>query len=131
MRPIEKHNDHFFRGLDILKNVKFQKEPTLQEFETAVKKDVGIRASVDASHVTMGKSAIYKAQVLIDGHSWLYLLFPQSILAEKFYVIGKKPTSNDNEGDIFDKIEFSQRQASFGKLNSPFAKLARLKEVKK
>lgn len=124
----DNRNDHFFRGLDILKNVKFQKEPTLREFETAVRKDVGNRARVDASYVTMGKTAIYKAQVILDGRPWLYLLFPQSILADKFYVIGKKPTSNENEADMYDSIDYRiQSEKEQRHFNNPFEALKALK----
>jgi len=125
MKDLGKHEDHFFRGLDILKT-KFVVLPSLAEFKTAVQKDVGIRASVDASYVTMGKSAIYKATVLLDGHSYIYLLFPQTILTDKSYVIGKKPTSNSEEAGIGDKIDFELKQPKFK--TSPFAALEVLKK---
>ena len=107
---LDSKQDHAFRGLDLLKNVKFPKEPSLKDYETAVKKDVGIRASIDASYVTMGQNAIFKAYVLLDGRQWLYLCFPQSILSEKYFVIGKKPLTNDNEGNIIDQVNFNIKQ---------------------
>ena len=125
MKNISKHEDHFFRGLDILKT-KFIKEPSLDEFKTAVRKDAGPRARVDASYVTISKGAIYKAFVLLDGHSYLYLLFPQTTITDKAWVIGKKPTSNSEEAGIGDKIDFELKQPKFK--TSPFAALEVLKK---
>jgi len=128
MKPLFYEDDNFTKELELIKDIKFDKEPSLNAFKETVAKLEGVQGfKVDASFVTSpGATAIYKAFVHLDfDHKRLYLLFPRQDekLLRKVYAIGRKVINEWESG--FDAKFAPRRYGTFK--NNPFEILKRIK----